>query len=95
MWCSERFATIAANGPGSARSSSDTHSNSSPSGARRVDREHVVAEPRHRERERAMKASGARRSRRTRATGPALVEPGPLSVEETARLLRHEYSASR
>ena len=34
MWCSERFATTASNGPGSARSSRVTRSNRSPSGAR-------------------------------------------------------------
>ena len=34
MWCSERFATTASNGPGSSSSSSDTCRNGSPAGAR-------------------------------------------------------------
>ena len=57
MWCSERFATTASNGPGSARSSRRHALEQLALRRPRVDREHVVAEPGHRERERAMAAA--------------------------------------
>ena len=57
MWCSERFATTASNGPGSARSSSDSRRDRSPSGALGSIASTSWAEPGHRVGERAVAAA--------------------------------------